>query len=284
MTLIWFTLLLWLASLTAGFLGALTGLGGGVVLIPLMALAFGVDLRYAIGASLVSIIAVSSSSAVTYLPRGLANLRMGMVLETATALGAIGGAFLAAFISTRWLSIVFGVVLLVVVYVTTFAFGPNKDQGSERCGFAFLAPAKDPLRLGGTYVDCGQVITYRPQRIGWGASCMLGAGVISGLLGIGAGAFKVLAMDHIMRMPFKVSTTTSNFIMGVTAAASASIYFARGYVDPHIALPVLLGTLPGTLLASRLLTRMRTQTLRIVFACLVTVAAVRMIWGGIGSG
>lgn len=275
-----FALLVWLGSLAAGFLGALTGLGGGVILIPLLTIAFHVDLRYAIGASLVSIIAVSSGSAASYLRGGLINLRVGMILETATALGAVAGAFLAPFIATRWLSVIFGGVLLGTVYVTTFRL--KSDAPVPPAATLGVAPT-DPLGLATGFRDRGHWVSYQPQRVGAGVGCMLGAGVLSGLLGIGAGAFKVLAMDRLMRLPFKASTTTSNFMMGVTAAASAGIYLGRGYIDPHLALPVFLGTLPGALVGSHVLTRARVGVVRLVFAALVALLAVRMIWEGIAG-
>lgn len=274
-----FALLLWVGSLAAGFLGALTGLGGGVVLIPLLTLVFHVDIRYAIGAGLVSIIAVSSGSAAAYLRRGLVNLRVGMGLELVTAVGAVAGAYLAPFIATRQLAVVFGAVLLVTVYLGTLKHHPPA-QGVNSPTPSWM----ERLGLSSTYDDNGLEVPYRPQRGGLGAGVMLGAGVASGLLGIGAGAFKVLAMDQIMRLPFKVSTTTSNFMMGVTAAASAGIYLGRGYIDPGIALPVFLGTLPGALLGSRVLARTEVKRLRVVFAVLVAIVAVRMIWEGITGG
>lgn len=257
----------------------MTGLGGGVILIPLLTLAFNVDLRYAIGAGLISIIAVSSGSGAAYLRKGLVNLRVGMGLELLTAIGALAGAYLAPFIATRWLSIVFGTVLVITVYLSTIRRRESPRQMDipeggwvDRFGFA------------STYHDNGTHIPYRPERAGLGGTVMLGAGVLSGLLGIGAGAFKVLAMDQIMRLPFKVSTTTSNFMMGVTAAASAGIYLGRGYIDPGIALPVFLGTLPGALLGSVVLARANVRPLRVIFAVLVVLVAARMIWEGIAGG
>lgn len=279
MTLWLFVLLLWLSSLAAGFLGALTGLGGGIILIPLLTIAFGVDLRYAIGAGLISIIAVSSGSGAAYLHRGLVNLRVGMGLELLTAVGAVTGAYLAPFIATRWLSVVFGTVLLGTVYLGTLKHhNPVQRLSTPANGWV------NRLGFDSTYHEDGVPIPYRPERAGLGGAVMLGAGVLSGLLGIGAGAFKVLAMDQIMRLPFKVSTTTSNFMMGVTAAASAGIYLGRGYIDPGIALPVFLGTLPGALLGSVVLARANVRPLRAVFTILVVLAAVRMIWEGVAGG
>lgn len=279
MTLWLFALLIWLGSLAAGFLGALTGLGGGVILIPLLTLAFNMDLRYAVGAGLISIIAVSSGSGAAYLRRGLVNLRVGMGLELLTAIGALAGAYLAPLIPTRWLSIVFGTVLVITVYLGTI-----RHRGAPTQMQVPKGDWMDRFGFTSTYHDNGTHIPYRPERAGLGGIVMLGAGVLSGLLGIGAGAFKVLAMDQIMRLPFKVSTTTSNFMMGITAAASAGIYLGRGYIDPGIALPVFLGTLPGALLGSVVLARANVRPLRVVFAVLVMLVAARMIWEGIVGG
>ena len=273
-----FTTLLWLGSVAAGLLGAMTGLGGGIVLIPFLTLVLGVDIRYAIGASLVSIIAVSSGSTAAYLRQGFTNLRAGMLLELATALGAVGGAYLAGLFSPTWLQVVFGLVLLATLALT------NRTHAARR-----TAPKVDPLarRLGlaSTYPQDGQHVAYDVHRVGLAGSVMLGAGALSGLLGIGAGAFKVLAMDQIMKLPFKVSTTTSNFMMGVTAAASAGVYLSRGYIHPAIAVPVLLGTLPGALVGSAVLGRAQIGRLRLIFSIVVALMALRMIYEGVtGSG
>lgn len=269
-----FSGLLWLGSVVAGFLGSMTGLGGGVVLIPFLTLALGVDIRYAIGASLISIIAVSSGSTAAYLRQGFTNLRVGMVLELLTALGAVGGAFLAGLFSAAWLQIVFGLVLLASVYLTNRAGKQAQTQ---------LPPDPLALRLGlaSSYLEGGRAVEYQVHRLLPGSGVMLGAGVLSGLLGIGAGAFKVLGMDQIMKLPFKVSTTTSNFMMGVTAAASAGVYLSRGYIHPAIAVPVLLGTLPGALLGSYLLGRAHAGRLRLVFSIVVALLAIQMVYEGV---
>mgnify|MGYP001468141323 CR=1 FL=1 len=269
-----FTGLIWLGSFTAGLLGALTGLGGGVVIVPMLVLAFGVDIKYAIGASLVSVIATSSGAAAAYVREGYSNIRIGMLLEIATTIGALGGAFLALVVWPNVIAVVFGVVLIVSAYLSS---RPRSEQS--------IADKPDPLavrlRLDGTFPTPAGPQPYHVHQVPAGFGLMFLAGVLSGLLGIGSGALKVLALDQAMRLPFKVSTTTSNFMIGVTAAASAGVYLARGYIDPGLALPVLLGVLPGSLLGAALLTRAHVKVLRIVFALVITALAVEMIYKGI---
>lgn len=274
MTTLVFSLLVFSGSLAAGFLGALTGLGGGVVLVPLLTLGFHVDLRYAIGASLISVIATSSGSAAAYVREGFSNVRIGMFLEVATTLGALFGAFLASRIPTSGLAITFGVVLLYSAYLSW------ERKGCQRNVVTTGSPWSDRLRLSGSFPQNGGEETYRVDRIAAGFVTMLGAGTLSGLLGIGSGAVKVLAMDKIMRIPFKVSTTTSNFMIGVTAAASAGIYLHRGYIDPGLAFPVMLGVLAGSLLGARLLVRTRVSLLRSVFTVVILALGVEMIVNG----
>jgi hypothetical protein len=263
-------------SLLAGFLGSLTGLGGGVVIVPLLALAFGVDIRYAIGASLVSVIATSSGAAAAYVREGFSNVRIGMFLEMATTVGALIGAALATHVSTSSIAVIFGLVLMY-----------SAIAGSGHRGSAQLAPPEksgsslaERLRLSGTYPSPQGKCAYSSRRVPLGFALMLGAGALSGLLGIGSGAVKVLAMDRAMGLPFKVSTTTSNFMIGVTAAASAGIYLARGYIDPGLAMPVMLGVLGGALLGSKLLIRAPVSILRWVFRGVLAALAIEMIYNG----
>jgi uncharacterized membrane protein YfcA len=272
-----FTLLVWLGSLTAGLLGALTGLGGGVVIVPLLVLAFGVDLRYAIGASLISVIATSSGAAAAYVREGYANIRIGMFLEIATTTGALAGAFVAVVISPSAVAVVFGVVLLISAYLS------SRPRPEHRPGEA-ADPLAARLRLDGSYPTPQGPQAYHVYRVPLGFALMFVAGVLSGLLGIGSGAFKVLAMDQAMRIPFKVSTTTSNFMIGVTAAASAGVYLNRGYIDPGLAMPVMLGVLPGSLLGAWLLKAAAASTLRIVFGLVILALAVEMIYKGVTGG
>lgn len=276
MTVLLFSALVFAGSFLAGLLGALTGLGGGVVLVPLLTLVFHVDLRYAIGASLVSVIATSSGAAAAYVREGYSNVRIGMFLEVATTIGALCGAFLAVRVPTRWLAILFGAVLLYSGYLSwRQSRQPEQTRGSS-------SPYSDRLRLSGSFPDGdGGEQAYKVDRIAGGFATMFGAGALSGLLGIGSGAVKVLAMDRIMRIPFKVSTTTSNFMIGVTAAASAGIYLQRGYVDPQLAFPVMLGVLAGSLVGARTLVKARVSVLRTVFTVVILALGVEMIVNGL---
>lgn len=268
-----FSLLIGMASLLAGFLGSLTGLGGGVVIVPLLALAFKVDIHYAIGASLVSVIATSSGSAAAYVKEGFSNIRIGMFLEIATTVGAILGAFLATGTPTKAIAIVFGLVLLLSAAISSRKrTPPPPDEAKDR-----LATL---LRLDGAYPVDGKKQSYHVRRVPLGFGLMFGAGTLSGLLGIGSGAVKVLAMDEAMLVPFKVSTTTSNFMIGVTAAASAGIYLSRGYIDPAIAMPVTLGVLAGSLFGAKFLVRAKTQSIRIIFAFVIAALGLEMIYSG----
>jgi uncharacterized protein len=261
-----------LTSFFAGLLGALTGLGGGVVIVPALALFFHVDLRYAIGASLISVIATSSGAAVAYVREGFSNVRIGMFLEVATTLGAVGGAYLAARVSTPAIGIIFGVTLLYSAW-SSFREPPNETPHPPNA----LA---EKLKLSGDYPVNNGRVAYLAQNVPAGFGIMFIAGILSGLLGIGSGAVKVLAMDHAMKLPFKVSTTTSNFMIGVTAAASAGIYLGRGYIAPGLAAPVMLGVLAGSLLGARLLVRIRVPVLRVVFAVVIVALGVEMIYSG----
>jgi len=271
-----FSGLLFGTSLLAGFLGALTGLGGGVVIVPVLALFFKMDIRYAIGASLVSVIATSSGAAVAYVREGLSNIRIGMFLEVATTLGACYGAYLATRVSTHWIAIVFGVVLL---YSAIASFRQRDQSVPEAAKVPNVLATK--LELNGVYPGPQGGESYTAQRVPLGFGTMFGAGTLSGLLGIGSGAVKVLAMDQAMKLPFKVSTTTSNFMIGVTAAASAGIYLSRGYIDPQIAMPVMLGVLGGSLLGTHFLIKARVKTLKLLFAIVIVLLGCEMIFNGI---
>ena len=274
MTLLTFTLAIFGTSIIAGLLGALTGLGGGVVVVPVLALVFHVDLRYAIGASLISVIATSSGAAAAYVREGFSNIRIGMFLEIATTLGAMVGAYLTAMVSTKAIGIVFGIVLL---YSAISSFRDrHEDVTPEHTG-----GLADRLRLEGEYPTSTGLQAYVARRVPAGFGIMFLAGGLSGLLGIGSGAVQVLAMDQAMRLPFKVSTTTSNFMIGVTAAASAGIYISRGYIMPSLAMPVMLGVLGGSLIGSRILIRARVSTLRMLFAVVIVALGIEMIYSSL---
>jgi uncharacterized protein len=272
MGLIEFTCAVLLTSALAGLLGALTGLGGGVVIVPALALIFHVDMRYAIGASLISVIATSSGAAVSYVREGFSNVRIGMFLEVATTLGALGGAYLATIVSTHAIGIIFGITLL---YSAWSGFRNNQDKILQTHN-----ALAEKLNLRGDYPTEKGPQAYVAQNVPAGFGIMFIAGILSGLLGIGSGAVKVLAMDHAMKLPFKVSTTTSNFMIGVTAAASAGVYLGRGYIAPGLAAPVMLGVLAGSLVGARLLVRIRVPVLRVVFAVVIVALGVEMIYSG----
>ena len=276
MTVLEFSLLVWAGSVGAGFLGALTGLGGGVVLVPMLSLLLGVDIRYAIGASLVSVIATSSGAAAAYVREGFSNIRIGMFLEVATTLGALAGATLAVHISTGAISIVFGLVLIGSAFLSRRPRTKSERETPPD-------PLATRLRLNGSSPDVDGIRNYNVQRVPLGWTLMFGAGTLSGLLGIGSGAMKVLAMDQAMRIPFKVSTTTSNFMIGVTAAASAGVYLARGYIDPGLAMPVVLGVLAGSLLGTRVLVKAETKWLRRVFSMVIVVLGIEMLYKGLSG-
>jgi uncharacterized membrane protein YfcA len=268
------TTLIALGALAAGFLGALTGLGGGVVIVPMLVL-MKVDIHYAIGASLVSVIATSSGAAASYVKEGYSNIRIGMLLEIATTFGALTGAYLTTtkIVPAPAISIIFGVVLLMSAYLS-FRQRP-RQHGTEKPD-----PLAMWLRLDGSYPTPEGKQSYHVHRVPLGFGLMYLAGCLSGLLGIGSGALKVLAMDQAMRIPFKVSTTTSNFMIGVTAAASAGIYLHSGYVVPSLAMPVMLGVLTGSLLGARVLMVAHTRVLRLVFSVVIFVLALQMIYKG----
>src|SRR5213076_2843528 len=272
-----FTALVWLGSVIAGFLGSLTGLGGGVVLVPLLTLFFKVNIRYAVGASLVSVIATSSGAAAAYVKEGFSNIRIGMFLEIATTVGALLGAFLATRVSGSAIATIFGLVLLYSAYLA----------GRPRVRHAFddvPDPLATRLKMNGSFPEVEGVRHYCPHRVPMGFSLMFGSGALSGLLGIGSGAVKVLAMDQAMRIPFKVSTTTSNFRIGVTAAASAGVYLSRGYIDPGLAMPVMLGVLIGSLMGTRVLVKTQTKLLRLVFSTVIVLLGLEMVLKGLRGG
>ena len=269
------TVFIWLTSLAAGFLGALTGLGGGFVIVPVLSLVFGVDIRYAIGASLVSVIATSSGAAAAYVREGFTNIRIGMFLEIATTIGALTGAFVASMVSTRAIAVVFGGMLLWSAYEESRPRYVSEETGTDR-----LAGI---LKLDSTYPGLQGPRSYSVHSVPGGFALMVLAGILSGLLGIGSGAMKVLAMDHVMKIPFKVSTTTSNFMIGVTAAASAGVYLNRGYIDPGITMPVMLGVLAGSLIGARMLVRTKTRLLRILFSGVILILSVEMIYNGLSG-
>ncbi|MBR4741837.1 MAG: sulfite exporter TauE/SafE family protein [Desulfovibrio sp.] len=257
-------------------LGSLTGLGGGVVVIPLLTLVFGIDFHYAVGAALVSSIATSSGSGSAYVKEGITNIRLGMFLEIATTIGAVSGAFVAVWLNSSTIAVIFGCVLLL-----TAAMQQRRKTDHEGVKGSELARR---LRLFGSWPQAdGTQKHYEVRNVGGGFGVMYIAGVLSGILGIGSGVLKVIAMDGLMKVPFKVSTTTSNFMMGVTACASAVVYVQRGNIEPSLACPVMIGVLVGALLGARLLKRLDVRVLRQVFAIVILLVAMNMIYNGLNG-
>ncbi len=292
-----FLLLVFVTALAGGLVGALLGLGGGIIVVPALTILFGIDIHFAIGASIVSVIATSSGAAVRYLRDNMSNLRIGMFLEVATTGGAISGAFVGAYLGGPVLFFVFGIILL---YSCVVMLQRGKMEQAS------LASALDPetlrqtpdttsslgrrlarrLRLDGEYYDAAlkRKIAYRVQGVPLGFGLMYIAGMVSGLLGVGGGILKVPAMDMAMRIPMKASTTTSNFMIGVTAAASAGVYFSRGDINPVIAAPVALGVLLGALAGAQLLVRLRGAFIRQIFIVVLVLTALEMFLRAFGVG
>lgn len=276
MTLLIFTIILLLSAYCAGLLGSLTGLGGGVVVIPVLTLCFGVDFHYAIGAALVASIATSSGSGSAYVKEGITNIRLGMFLEIATTIGAVCGAAIAIYLNNNIIAVIYGGVLLLTAAM-------QQRRKSDHEGIVGSETARK-LKLFGTWPQKdGSIKAYQLRNVGSGFGVMYVAGILSGILGIGSGVLKVLAMDALMKVPFKVSTTTSNFMMGVTACASAVIYIQRGIIVPGITFPVMVGVLLGALTGARLLKTMNVRVLRQIFCIAIVLVAINMIWQGLAG-
>lgn len=274
MTVLVFTLIVLVGAFLAGLLGSLTGLGGGVIIIPLLTLGLGVNIHYAIGASIVSVIATSSGSAAAYVKEGITNVRIGMFLEIATTISAIVGVIIATYIDANSIMVVFGLILLF----SAFMMLRKKIDHSDNEKTSVLAKY---FKLNGSYPTASGVKHYAVHNVIGGFAMMFVAGTLSGLLGIGSGALKVIGMDNIMKIPFKVSTTTSNFMIGVTAAASALIYFHKGQINPVIAMPVSLGVILGATLGAKILIKTKTDKLKWIFAVVVVFLALQMIYNGL---
>lgn len=273
MTVLIFSFILLLGAYVAGLIGSLTGLGGGVVIIPLLTLVFHIDIKYAIGAALIASIATSSGSASAYVKEGITNIRLGMFLEIATTMGAVIGALLAIYTPVNLVAIIFGCVLIFSAAMTLRKKTEHLETKGSKLSFL--------LKLNSSYPTKDGVVNYQLKNVAGGFSMMAVAGVLSGLLGIGSGALKVLAMDTAMKIPFRVSTTTSNFMVGVTAAASAVVYLQRGYMVPGIAFPVVVGVLAGAVTGTKILMRINVKWLRIIFSVFITFVAIEMIYNGL---
>jgi len=267
-----------IASILAGIIGALGGLGGGVLIVPFLTLYFHVPISLAIGASIVSVIATSSGSAAAYVRDKISNIRIGTFLVLFTTTGAILGAFIEHVTPVKVLFFIFGVVLIISVIPMLKKIGEEVPKVEKN------DPLAEKLGLYGEYYDSvlKREVKYKVTGVKPGAAMMFMAGTISGLLGIGSGAFKVLAMDLAMRLPIKVSTTTSNFMIGVTAAASAGIYFFTGDVNPFIAAPVAVGVLIGAIIGTKILVRIRSSSVRKIFAVIILIVGLEMILRGAG--
>lgn len=279
MTTIQLTAAIAAGSLLTGVLGALTGLGGGFIVVPVLTMVFGIDIRYAVGASLVCVIATSTGSAARYVREGYTNIRIGMFLEVATSIGAVAGALIAPQVPAAWIGGLFGVLLLHAAWLTV-------RRASEDSAPVAPDPVSSWLSMDGAYPSPQGPVSYRMRHVTRGFGVMTGAGLLSGLLGIGSGLVKVIAMDQVMGLPFKVAATTSSFMIGVTAAASAGVHFSRGDIEPGLVMPVVIGVLAGTFLGSRLLPEARPRRLRLLFATILIAAGLQMIYtsaaGGLG--
>jgi uncharacterized membrane protein YfcA len=271
-------LYIFLISAAAGVLGSILGLGGGIIVTPALTLLFGIDIQYAIGASIVSVIATSSGAAIAYIKDRLTNIRIGMFLEIATTIGAITGAFLSGIIDPMFLYVIFGILLLYS------AIAMLRKVRAELPGEIAAHPVAEKLKLNGSYFDkaLGRKVDYNVAGVYGGFGMMYAAGTISGLLGIGSGIFKVMAMDLFMKLPLKVSSATSNFMIGVTAAASAGVYLLRGDIDPSIAAPVALGVLLGATAGTRIMQKLKSRTIRLIFIPILGYISVEMILKGFG--
>ena len=264
----------------AGIFGAILGIGGGMIVTPILTLGLGLDIKYAIGASIIAVIATSSGSTIAYLRDEMLNLRVAMFLEIATTVGAVLGAVLPGVLNATFLYFLFGALL---VFTTYNMIRKLMSKNGE------LPSVKDDklatqLNLNGTYYDkaLNKQVDYQVENVPGGFSMMFGAGFASGLLGIGSGAFKVLAMDTIMHMPLKPSSATSNLMMGVTAAASAMVYFFNGSIKPGIAAPLAIGIIVGALIGSRIMTRLKPRLIRMIFVPVMLYLGIQMIAKGFG--
>jgi uncharacterized protein len=273
-----FTLVTFVISVVAGLLGALLGLGGGIIVVPALTLLLDVHIRYAIGASIVAVIATSSGAAAAYVRERLANLRLGMLLEVATTAGAITGAYLAGMITGRWLYLIFAAVLAYTAAAMFFRRDDKPSASPKRTD-----PLADRLVLHGRYYDPAlqHRVAYDVARTRLGLALSYVAGTVSGLLGIGGGVLKVPVMNVAMHLPMKAATATSNLMIGVTAAASAGVYFLRGDIHPFVAAPVVLGVTLGATFGSLLMGRLPASWLRLLFVILLTLLCVQMLMKGL---
>lgn len=272
-----------LIAVFAGFLGSLVGLGGGIIITPALTILFGFDIKYAIGASIVAVIATSSGSAIAFVKDHVSNMRVGMLLEVFTTTGGVVGALMAGVFSSKLLYIFFSLILLNSFYGMLKKTGlitklKKEEENVENDKYA------DKYKLNSTYYDkaTGETVKYNVTNVPQGSLVMFGAGFASGLLGIGSGAFKVVALDTYMKLPIKVSTATSNFMMGVTATASALIYFFNGTINPVVAAPIAIGTLIGSRTGAKVMQRLDAKYIRYIFLPILLFTIINMFLKGLG--
>lgn len=272
-----------LIAVLAGFLGSLVGLGGGIIITPALTILFGIDIKYAIGASIVAVIATSSGSAIAFVKDHISNMRVGMFLEVFTTAGGVVGALMAGIFSSKLLYIFFSLILLNSFYGMLKKTGLITKLKKEEEKVVNDKYA-DRYKLNSTYYDkaTDKTIAYNVTNVPQGSLVMFGAGFASGLLGIGSGAFKVVALDSYMKLPIKVSTATSNFMMGVTATASALIYFFNGTINPAIAAPIAIGTLIGSRTGAKVMQRLDAKYIRYIFLPILLFTIVNMFLKGVG--
>lgn len=269
-----YELLLLGTAIGAGFLGSLLGLGGGIIVVPVLTLVFHVNIRYAIAASLISIVATSSGAAASYLKDSLTNLRLAVFLEIGTVTGAIVGFLIASYIKAQFLFLLFGGLLF---FSAVMMLRKREEHYSGH-----NHPWAEKLKLDGAYPDAkGQLIHYKVEHVPLGLFAMFGAGILSALLGIGSGIFKVLAMDGAMKMPIKPSSATSNFMIGVTASASAGAYLLKGDIRPEIASPVAVGIIIGSFIGAKAMVKIPATRIRQIFVVVLAIVSIQMIMKGL---
>lgn len=273
-------LLMLLVGVFAGTMGAILGIGGGMIVTPIVTLAMGLDIKYAIGASIIAVIATSSGSTIAFLKDDVLNLRVAMFLEIATTIGAIVGALLTGAFDPFILYILFGALLVF----SSWNMYRKLHRGEESLQKVTADKWAKKFKLNSSYYDKNlqKQIDYQVENVPQGFLIMLGAGLASGMLGIGSGAFKVMAMDGAMKMPLKPSSATSNLMMGVTAAASATVYFFNGSIRPDLAVPLALGILGGSALGSRIMQHLPSRIIRIIFIPILLYLGLQMILKGFG--
>ena len=266
-------LLLFVVAIGGGFLGAILGLGGGIIVVPVLTLFYHVHIRYAIAASLISVVATSSGAAASYLKDSLTNLRLAVFLEVGTVSGAIVGFLISTYIEAKYLFLLFGVFL----FFSAVMMLRKREGRSSQKNHSW----SEKMKLHSTFPDNGQWVAYPVEKVPLGLFAMFGAGILSALLGIGSGIFKVLAMDGAMKLPIKVSSATSNFMIGVTASASAGAYLMRGDIHPEIAAPVAVGIIIGSFIGAKAMLRMPAQLIRKIFVVVLSIVSVEMILKGL---